>query len=495
MPKHNQFIKKLKSKFLSVNDSLESFFNNLKYFKSNIKKIKLTQNNKAFLVLGVSVILILSYFLIPTFYDKNQVQIKIKNQVKKNYNIEIKFEEDVNYSLLPKPHFVARNLSIFRDGKNIGSVENFKAFIAADKFLSNNNLVVKDLIFKKTDFNIHEEDLIFFENLLKTEPTENKILFKNSNIFFRNGYDEILFINKIKKGEFYYDSMNLVNVSSYENEIFNLPYKLTIKNDKFNKQIKSKFNSKKIRLNIENIIYYDEKDKKGLLEILFINKSTSLNYQIKKNSLNFITENQKNIYDGLIEFKPFYLKANFNYEGLSTKYLFNEDSILIELIKSELLNNQNLNININFNVKDIINIDELNNLFLKLEIESGEISLSDSNVMWKDDLKINLSESLLNYDQGEIFLTGRVLVDIKDINDFYSSFQINKNYRKKMKQIQFDFNYNFTQEKISFDNFRVDKKQSKNIEEFINDFNMSAKIFNKITFKNFVNNFFKAYFG
>ena len=268
-----------------------------------------------------------------------------------------------------------------------------------------------------------------------------------------------------------------------------------IKNDKFNKLINSNFNSKKVRLNIENIIYYDDKILNGLLDVLFINKNTSLKYEIKKNSLNFITQNQKNVYDGFIEFKPFYLKANFNYEGLSTKNLFNNDSILIELIKSELLKNQNLNINLNFNVKDIINIDELNNLFLKLEIESGDIKLSNSNVMWKDDLMINLDESFLNYDQGEIFLTGRINVDIKDKNDFYSSFQINKEYRKPIEQIQFDFNYNFTQEKISFDNLIIDKKKSTNIEEFIDDFNLNAKSFNKITFKNFVNEFFRAYFG
>ena len=80
---------------------------------------------------------------------------------------------------------------------------------------------------------------------MKTEPSDNKIIFKNSNIFFKDSYDETLFINKIKKSEFYYDSINLVNVLSSENEIFNLPYKLVIKNDKFNKLVDSKFNSKK----------------------------------------------------------------------------------------------------------------------------------------------------------------------------------------------------------------------------------------------------------
>ncbi len=186
---------------------------------------------------------------------------------------------------------------------------------------------------------------------------------------------------------------------------------------------------------------------------------------------------------------------NFNYDGLSTKYLFNNDSIVIELIKSELLKNPNLNININLNVKDIININELNNLFLKLEIESGEIVLSDSYIMWKDDLIVNLNESLINYDQGEIYLTGRINLDIKDLNDFYSSFQINKRYRKDIKKIQFDFNYNLTQEKISFDNLKIDNKKDNDLDKFINEFNLNTKVFNKVTFKNFVNEFFRIYFG
>ena len=48
---------------------------------------------------------------------------------------------------------------------------------------------IKDLVFTKTDFNINKDDTLFFEKLLKTEPNENKIILKNSNIFFR-GSDE-----------------------------------------------------------------------------------------------------------------------------------------------------------------------------------------------------------------------------------------------------------------------------------------------------------------
>tara|TARA_B100001057_G_scaffold470897_1_gene532659 strand:+ start:1204 stop:2691 length:1488 start_codon:yes stop_codon:yes gene_type:complete len=495
MPKHNQFIKKLKGQFVSINNILESYFNNLKFFIINIKKRKLSQNNKAFLIAGLLVILIISYYLIPTLYNKDLLQLEIKNQIYKKYNIEIKFNEKIKYGLLPKPHFISKNLSILRDNKEIGISKNFKTLVKVGNFFSFNEIQFKDLIFDKTDFNIYQEDLVFFEALLKIEPSENKVIIKNSNIFFKNNDDDILFINKIKKSQFYYDSFNLENVFKSKNEIFNTPYKLVIKNNKFNKRLSSEFNSKKIRLNIQNKINYDSNTRQGLMEILFVNKTTALKYDLKDRSLDFFTEGKKNKYKGLIEYKPFYLKADFNYDGLSTKNLFNDNSILYNLVKSEILNNENLNININLNVRDIVNIDELNNLFLNLSIESGDIKFSDSNVMWKDDLKIYLSESLLNYDQDEIYLTGKIIVNVMDTEDFYRSFQIKKIYRKKIKEIEFDFNYNFTDQKISFNNFEIDNKPSLNVENFVEEFNLNKKILNKITFKNFVNDFFKVYFG
>ena len=495
MPKHNQFIKKLKSQFVSINNTIESYFNNLKFFIKNLKKTKFSQNNKAFLVSILIVVLIISYYLIPTIYNKELVQLEIKNQVFKKYNIDIKFNNKIKYGLLPKPHFATTNLSILRDEKEIGIVKNFKINLKVNNFFSFNQIEFKDLIFNQSDFNIYQEDLVFFEELLKTEPSENKIIIKNSNIFLKNSNDDILFINKIKKSEFYYDSFNLINVLKSKNEIFNTPYKLIIKNDKFNKLVTTEFNSQKIRLRIKNEISYDSKNNKGLMEILFVNQSTALEFKLNDNSLNFSTEGEKNKYSGLIEFKPFYLSANFNYDGLSTKNWFDENSIVYNLIKSEIFNNKNLNLNINLKVRDIINISELNNLFLNLEVESGDISLSDSNIMWKDDLKIYLTESLLNYDQDEIYLIGKINIEVEDTNDFYKSFQVEKDYRKKIEKIQFDFNYNFTQQNISFNNFEIDNKPSLIIENFVEKFNSNKKFFNKITFKNFVNDLFKIYFG
>ncbi len=496
MPKQNLFAKKLKKQFLSINDSIESYFNNLKSIKSYLKKSRITDNYRVFFIFLGCVIFVMSYFSIPSFYDKDLIQLKIKNHAFKKYNIDLNFNEKISYSLLPKPHFVSKNLSIFRDKNEIANAKDVKIFISVKDFFSVNNLKIKNIIFKKTDFNFFQEDYSFFKKLLNTEPNENRIIINDSNIFFRDEYDEVLFINKIYKSEFYWDPNNLQNVLISKNEIFNLPYKLTIKNDRFNKKVISNFNSKKIRLNVKNEIDYNDIERYGVIDILFVNKGTSFNFEINKEALKFSSFIKKNNYDGFIEFKPFYLNANFNYDGINTKNIFNDDSILIDLIKSELLNNSNLSANFNFKVKDITNLDELNSLDLKISIEEGNISFSNSTIKWKDDLKITLMESILNNNENEIELVGRLNLDFKDITNFYRYFQLQKNYRKDIKKIQIDFVYNFDQNKISFDNTKIDNEQNSKLELFISDFNRSGKkIFNRITFKNFVNNFFNSYAG
>jgi len=176
--------------------------------------------------------------------------------------------------------------------------------------------------------------------------------------------------------------------------------------------------------------------------------------------------------------------------------LFNENSILIDFLKTEILNNKNLNADINLKVKDITNIDELNNLFLKTSIKQGDIDFSGSNINWRESLKISLNDSLLVQENNEINLIGKFIFDFIDINNFYRTFQIRKDLRKNIKQIKIDFVYNYNQKEISFDNAKIDNKSNTQIQEFLDNFNEKKnRVFNKITFKQFINNFFKTYAG
>lgn len=495
MIKHNFSIKNIKKQILSINDQIESVFNKLKFFRSNYKKILLNKNNRVFLACATVLFLILSYFLIPTLYNKEIVQSQIKNQIYKKYQINIKFNNKINYGLLPKPHFVSKDLSILRNNKEIGVVKNFKVFISFGDFLKINDVITKDLVLKKTDFNLQKEDYVFFESLLKTEPNENSIFIKNSNIFFKDDEDELLFINKITNSKFFYDSNKLQNIFSSKNIIFNVPFKFIIENDKFNKKFYSKFLSKKIRLNIDNEFEYDE-NKKGSIDISFINSNTSFNYFKKDNSITFNSKNLKNRYEGLIEIKPFYFAANFNYDGLSSRNFFTDESFIIDLIKSEIFKNENLNANLKFKIKNITNVVELNNLFLDVDIKEGDIELSNSSIMWKEDLKISLEECFLNYDENQINLDGKITLEFIDLDNFYKGFQIKKTNRKKIEKVELYFVYDFNQNLIKFSNPRIDNTPNLKVENYFENFNENNdKQFNKVRFKNFVSKFFDIYAG
>ncbi len=496
MRKDNLLAKKIKRQFLSINNFLENYFNNLTLFLRNLKKKKLSTNGKVILSVGVSIILFLSYFLLPTFNNKDKIRAEIKNHILEKYNINISFNDDLYYALIPSPHYISKDVSIFKDERKIAKVKKMKIYISSKKFFTFNRILIKDIIFNNSDFNIQLNDLSFFVKLLKTEPNENQIIFKNSNIFYENKYNEILFINKINNSRFFYDSNNLQNVLVSENKIFNLPFKLTIKNDKFNKIINTSFDSKKLRLNIDNEINYNKDMKKGETIIKFINKNTSFDFEIDRNSLKFFSNKDKNTYKGKIDFKPFYFTADFNYMGLSTKNLFNEDSIFVDIIKTEIFSNRNLNAKINFNLKDITDINELNNLSLKIDIEEGEINFSKSNLMWKNDLKITFNESFLSYDENEIKIIGSIILEFEDLDNFYKSYQVKKDNRNRLKKIELDFIYSIDKKTFSFDNVKIDNFENEKIKEYLENFNLSQdRTFNKITFKNFISNFFNAYAG
>ena len=491
----NLSFKKIGKQILSINNLIESYFNKLRSFISNPKKFQFTRDNRVIFVFAGIVFLTLAYFLLPTSYNKDLIQKEIKNQLFLTYKIRIEFSDEINYGLFPKPHFNAKNLSILNDKKEIAVVNNLKVFIGFKNFFKFDQIKIKDLIFNKLEFNIQKSDLNFFKNILEAEPNRQKLFIKNSSIFFSDQDEEVLFINQINNGKFYFDFKNLKNIYSSKNKIFNVPYKIIIKNDKLNQTSFTTLFLNKLRLKIENQINYREENKIGSLKINFKNKNNLINYKLKKNSLDFSLEDSNKNYNGYIEFKPFYMVSNLNYQNLKLSELIN-NPLINDIVKTQIINNENLNAEVNINIKKIVDFDRFADLILKLKIEEGNLTFSESNIKWKESINLSLLEGLIDYDENTINLNGRMLITIKEKDDFFRHFQINKDLRKKLEKIEFDFNYNIIDREFSFDNLKINNRSNNKLERFIMNFNSSdEKVFNKITFKSFVNNVFIAYFG
>ena len=495
MRKQNLLSKKISKQILSINNLLESYFNSLRRFILDTKRLRFDKNNKVFLVIVSIIFLTLVYFLIPTAYNKELIQKEIKNQVLQKYNISIKFDNEIQYNFFPKPHFNSKNLLIFNDQKKIGEVKNFKIFVNFKNFFKFNQIQTLDVIFDKADFKVKKSDLSFFITLLKTEPNRHKINIKRSNLFFMNKDDEVLFINQINDSQIYYDLKKLKNIFVSKSKVFNVPYKLIIGNDKLNEILDFELVSKKLVLKIENETDYKMEEDIGSLKISFKNKSNIFNYQINQSTMNVFLNDSNKTFKGLLEFKPFYLVSNINYQSFRLKDLFN-NPFFIEILKSQILNNKNLNALINFNVENVYDFDRFSDLSLNLKIEEGNYNFSNSNILWKENVKVLFLDAFLNFDQEKINLNGRTSFEVKNEDEFYKFFQIKKELRKNIDKIELDFNYDFNEEKITFDNLRIDNKSNKKIEEIVSNFNSSNKRFlNKITFKNFVNDILIAYFG
>ena len=102
---HSNKQKALKKKIVHLDNRIESFFDrfrNLKKFNQSKNKFYYL-NNKIALSIALLLILFLSYFLIPAFYDKNEMKVLLKNQIYEKYKIDINFNEKIKYGLFPKP--------------------------------------------------------------------------------------------------------------------------------------------------------------------------------------------------------------------------------------------------------------------------------------------------------------------------------------------------------------------------------------------------------
>ena len=500
MSKHNYFVKLLKKANSFTDSLLKKNLNKLNFLFQRDKILDFTRPKRVFIFIVVIFALVISYLSIPFLYNKNIVITKLENQLSNKFNTNFTFSKDINYSLYPWPNFTFKNVSILEKNQNIANIDELKIVLSAKNFFSLNNFKVDTVLLDNVNFNLNNKNYNFFIKLLDNDFLNSDFEISNSNIFYRNIYEEVLIIKKIHKMKYYYDHKLLKNTLDASNEIFNIPYSFTLQSDTINDKIYSKINLNLLKLQLDNVYDYSGFKKNGLINLTHNKNNSEAKYTLNKNSFNFNffdkSINPKFNYKGNINFTPFFLNLNGDTENIDISKLFSSDSILTQFFKTEILNNKNLNIVSVINSNKIFPYDNMINLVAKIKVEEGLIDIDNTKFSWVDYVDFEISDSLLYINDNNLILDGKFILNINNFNEIYKFLQTPRNYRKQLKKIEFNFNYNFDQEIINLKDIKINDETNKKVNKVLNQFiSKKSKIENRVHFKKLMNEAIKSYAG
>ena len=496
MYKTNFFVKYLKNISNFINSLLEKNLNKL-----NFKNLRfLIRNNKIILTFVALLVIFISYLLLPTFYKQNDISTELKNELQSRFKLNFDFSQNVKYNLFPKPHFTTVNSIIFDNKKEISKISKLKIFISLDNLFSLKDIEVRDVILENANFNLNKNNYNFFPKLLDKNFKDGNLIIKDSNVFFRNIDDEVLFINKIFSMKYYYETKELKNIFYSENEIFNTPFSLKSFFSRDRNKIFSLIDLNLMNLKIENELSFENDKQKGKSIFVFNNLKRIMEYHIEKNYFNFHIFDKMNKpsidYKGKFNFRPFFANLEGNSQEINFNYLLASNAIIAQLLKTEIFNNSNIDFKLNINAANVYNNSNFKNIILNSKIKEGLIDFDNTKFEWKDFANFELLESLIFIKKGELVLDGKLKINVKDNNKIYKFLLTPKNYRNQIKQIELNFTYNFDQKIAELKDIKIDNKINKNVNKILsNVFFKKNDLQNKIYFKNLLNEAIRSYAG
>ncbi len=487
------FFKKL-SKF--INSLLEKNLNKLNI--SNFKKLII--NNKIFLTIVAAVILFLSYLSLPNIYNQKEISSELKKNLLKKLNLEFNFSKSLEYKFLPRPHFIATESSILSNENKISEIKKTKIYLSLESLFPLKKMRVKNIIIEEANFNLNKKNYNFFIKLLDSNFKDIKLEILNSNIFYRNLENDVLFINNIQDAKYIYDVNESKNILYFNNEIFNLPYSIKLFKNNEEEILYSEIGIDSLRLQIENQISYGGDFISGLSEFNILNTRSIVEYNSDKNLFEFKffdkAQKSKFSYNGKFNFKPFHSHLTGSTFEINLSHFFSTNAFIQQLFKTELLNNKNVDFKLSIYGNKIKNFDDFVNIFLKLNIKEGLIDLDQTKFTWKNFVNFNLVDSLIFVKDGKLILDASSEINITNLDEIYKFLLTPKKIRKKIDKIDINFTYLFDEKTINIKNVKVDGKFDIKLNNYLNDiFLRENNLKNKIYFKKLLNNAFKNYAG
>ena len=491
----NFFARFLKNLSKSINSLLEKYLNKLNI--NNFKRLLL--NNKIFFSIVAAIILFFSYISLPNIYNQDKISRELQSNIFNKLNLEFYFSNGLEYKFLPRPHFVAKETSIINDESKISEIKTTKIYVSLENLFSLENMKVTDIILEDANFNLNHKNYNFFVNLLNADFKEIELKIINSNVFYRNFENNVLLINNIFNSKYYYDPNELKNFFYSKNEIFNVPYSIQLFFDD-NKNIYSKINIDSLRLELENKLIFGKDFNFGSTEFNFLNEKSVAKYKTSKKFFEFSLNDQsqalKFLFNGKFNFKPFYSNLEGKVNKLNFASIFSSNAVIKDLIKTEILNNKNIDFKLDIQAQEVKNFSNFKNIFLKTKIQDGLIDIDQTKFSWKNFVNFNIKDSLVYVKDGHLLLDASSELSVADSNEIYKFLLTPKNLRKKINKININFTYFFDEKIIEIKSILVDGKLNKNLNDNLKIIYLKENnLQNKIYFKNLLNDAIKSYFG
>ena len=516
--KTNNFVKNLhnliKKIIFKVQNKIDNSIKNLhNLIKKTIFKVQNKSNNKyqisnfnKFLITFISLLFFYLFYLsIPVLYDKNFVQNKIENQLLKEFKINFSTSSQISYRILPKPHFLLKDVKIFKEEEKIAlfaEIKNLKVFIFQKNFFKKEKITIKSVKIDNANFSLSKKDFILLNDASNNKFSNKQIEINNSNIFFKDDSAEVISIIKASKALLFFDTKNLLNLFNLKGEVFKIPFNFNFKKRfDISKNKEINISAKDLQLNIFN--QFNKENNKltnGKNTISTFNSTINTKYKIINNIVIFDSDNSKInhskiFYSGEFSINPFNLDLEINLGKYKISKLLSLNHTLADFMKTKLLYNDNISANISLIATSSTKNKIFQNVKINFDFSNGKINLDRTRLVNKKIGFLELDNSNLFLKNERLILNTNILINIGNSDELFSLLQTNKKSRKSIKQVLINIDYDFLTKQIDFNNVKIDNNEVNDsllrIIDRLNDNNINNLIKSRVI----INELFEAYDG
>ncbi len=500
---------KMLSKFFSIfnmpKNAWNISFNQFK--KKNIENFisEKFQLNYVLFLLSIVFFLYLLYLSIPGIVISKNIQNELEEKLKKEYNLDFALTPDINYSILPKPHYSVKDVVMFNEKlgyqKEFSQIKKLKIFINQNNFFKMNN-IIKKIEIKNANFFIENSDFDFINNFLDNGFSNKSIKIVKSKIFYKSNEGQIVSFFTLENILISHDKFKKENSLISKGKIFNIPFTFDWRYDESLNEKITKIKLYPLKLSLLNKSKKNNKMKN--LKVNFKRSKLNTNYFFEEDSIiinsnsSFIGTNKFD-YEGKINLDPFDFRIESKIQKFDLKKIIPDKNMLNEIFSKEFLLNENFNGRFTISSKNLDNGTFFNEILINSNYVGEKIELSNSKLYNKKIGSLNLDYGNIYLEENDIFFKGKFSFDVFDKKKFYRKFLISKKNQKDIKKVYFGFIYNLSRSdaKIFFISLNDDKPEmNDNLDNLIYSFNNnSIRVNNWISLRSFVNKILSSYPG